>query len=236
MIRFNESVETPVPDEHQDGWEPAMPTRMTLDQAARLILGPPCGFATDLAGRELQWPTYESGWHVVHKTEERMVHVAMCAARTKANPLSRRGRTDEQIDANTDGLAVEFMLAQVPGFSLGGAHWVDVVHGATGATFECKKFNERWFSFRQSVWHHTKENLDLVDYVVMAKVVDSPDSWMVMPWLVAPVTAMFNPHSRRITRYVEPSRHNNTKVVFNHMNAMRAGHAAGCPQSLETPL
>lgn len=134
-------------------------------------------------------------------------------------------RSFASVEACVDKMAIEHALAQVTGFKVNDAKFdhtnrhtyaYDVIDCECNVRFECKNWKEKWLSFYKHQIATMLKNIDLVDYLVSAKVAKKIDCYEVTFYLVA--------NAKTFNNYVQASKFND-KMYYDHFTAMRCGDA-----------
>lgn len=129
---------------------------------------------------------------------------------------------------SVEKMVIEHALAQSTGMILNPLEFdyrnrqsyaYDVIDPDNNATFECKRWAEKWFSFNQKDVNTFLKNTDIVDYFVSGKVLRTTEYFTVFFHLVA--------DAKSFKQFIRPSQYNN-KLYYDHVAAMRKNVAVYC--------
>jgi len=138
---------------------------------------------------------------------------------------NKNRRSYKNVLESVEKMVIEHALAQFPGLQMNQlpfdhtireSYAYDVVDSESCQTFECKRWADKWFSFDANHVATMQKNIDIVDYLVCARVFKTSASYTVAFHLIA--------DAKKFEKYVRPSQYT-MKLYYDHVNAMRNGDA-----------
>lgn len=134
-------------------------------------------------------------------------------------------RSFKTVHESVEKMVIEHALAQFPDLEMNPLEFdhtnresyaYDVIDNSNNKTFECKRWADKWFSFDEKNVLTMHKNIDIIDYLVCARVFRTSASYTVAFHLIA--------DAKTFEKYVRPSQYT-MKLYYDHVNAMRNGAA-----------